>query len=698
MLESEPSRFGQRFLSNPEEDIELFIDAPALLYHLISLYNKISVKSDEELQQTVPSILQNIVLENPSDNKNQNLSPHTIHKLTLAFCSILKSCVGKNSSIHLVVDGVASIFKVGQQLERMKKDAENLEEARTHLQKTTSQYVVNVPHFFAEDAMIMALHQLEIDDLYHVHYASGEAESYISRILFRRDEDDFPSNIKRRIILSNDTDFIILPVGGFIPLHSIEYVQSQNNYTNKSGVWKIHGWEFLRSRFMTAFGLKACDIKILSYQENLLITSTIAALAGCDYTLKGKHKLSIVNARSIIVQSNIGGLRQKNRNNSSAKDTIIAVSRFVSHFVSKMTMHSRDHDGCVCNNKLWLDLLIDKVFDLKFTKQALKRRRCGKREDEKNNGRLSPEEQKKVLKEAFHLIFEIYNDGTCSSEGNFSVREARRLMQHNHFFYKPIMANGIDRKRKPLNDQFLDCRRRIYSLLFHENTSVIEYSFLKDGFEIRLNAMDIKVEIDLCKELLRETIDEIDLLSYALFGNQINFHLLKMRLQQVNIHVLFISLLLPDKDALMLLLMHLLQWGDCQKHCSADLGSPQIDKLPFLESQSRIQIAHFHFKLALEIIAITRKFDKVLEWKCDLSLCKGIHHVVSTYGDYTQLSILWSIVERSNISHEMPISKPMDIFKQTFKINDLSFQKCWIYIERMWKVRLRCLEMTSALR
>ena len=103
-------------------------------------------------------------------------------------------------------------------------------------------------------------------------------------------------------ILANDTDFLVYPSSpGFISFKSLE-IQKENGITRLSGI------EYTRQQFLGAFLPNAEAV-----QEDVM--PVIAALVGCDYVLNEKSQRVLCSAMNQIVRSDIGGLRQKARNN-----------------------------------------------------------------------------------------------------------------------------------------------------------------------------------------------------------------------------------------------------------------------------------------------------------------------------------------------------------------------------------------------
>ena len=736
VLKSEPSRFGRRFVSDQSVNVNVFIDAPALLYHLISFYNKLTLpplssSSSLSFQNDIPPTFQKIVADHPFDNQDNTLSPCVIYKLTIAFCSVLADCIGDDSKIHLVVDGVASIHKLDQQLERLKQDVEELADAWKRVRNCKSPRSVGVPHLFAEEAMIGAVNDLKRcssnGHLYHIHYAPGEAETYIANYLKRLEDNESCLNTRRKIVLSNDSDFIIFPsVVGFIPFHSLEYVKTHTNDSNNGNldIWKVDGWEYLRSRFLRAFGLNESPTRQLQYENNLLITSSIAALAGCDYKPPGKHSISLIRARKIILNSNLGGLRQKDRNNCSSKDAVIAVSRFVGHFVSKF--HAQDQ------RTNWLEFLSEQivVHELKnASKASIKKKYRKKKVIKKVTSHISLEEQKQTLREVLSIIYDVYNDSTCGDTmGTTSTRELKRLIQHNLFVCRPLMMSFPVNFFHDFTNRFSSYRQRLYSVIkcladkesFSQMPSVVEYCRANQNFE----AIDLNIEAEVasCREPLKSTKDGFDIFMYICFGIQILDYVPELTNvlqngednERAHMPILLFTLLLSDRDSIMLLLMYLMR-HDLIKQKKVDQRMRlQIDKYSFIESISRIQIANYHLKLTSQVLNKVNEYS--LSGTCNNNILRYFGNtfqvertIIDLYTDNDILQIMYDAVNQINIEHDPNMNKNVitrpqwleqliGIIQQRqhrlMKSEQIdTFQES---ISTMWQLRLKCLTIVDA--
>ena len=70
------------------------------------------------------------------------------------------------------------------------------------------------------------------------------------------------------------------------------------------------------------------------------VITNIAALAGCDYTLPHDNQRHIDTARGLIVRSNLGGLKGKDRSRPTSRGAIVVVLQFVSYFIQRKEMCS----------------------------------------------------------------------------------------------------------------------------------------------------------------------------------------------------------------------------------------------------------------------------------------------------------------------------------------------------------------------
>lgn len=302
LLANEPSRFGSQWLTDLDSDVHIYIDGPALHHHLIECFQRKS--------GLPPSIHLSSL-----DKSSVTVSPCTIYKLTRAFFEQLRLSTSNNSKIHLVCDGVASLHKGKQQIERITENCELFNQAARSFINEASSRTYHVPHLWGEDAMIEAA-ESDACEKQLVHFAPSEAESFIAEKVATTKE--------RSIVFSNDSDFLVFGVA-FVPLHSLEYRATENEKT------VIMGWEYTKTQFIAAYP----ELDEPKNEDSFVVMATMAALSGCDYYLPTHHQRRIASARNIIVNSDIGGLRQKHRNDPTAKFTLLAVLRYIIHFRSQ---------------------------------------------------------------------------------------------------------------------------------------------------------------------------------------------------------------------------------------------------------------------------------------------------------------------------------------------------------------------------
>ena len=327
LLANEPSRFGRQWSTDKDADIEIYVDAPALHHHFIETVQK---------RYNLPPSISIKDL----DYASAIVSPCTIYKLTRAFCAQLLQAISKDSIIHFVFDGVASVHKEKQQVARVSENCELFDQAaRSFINSKWNTY--HVPHLWGEDALIEAV-ETDTCDRLSVHFAPSEAESYIADMIGGNADN------LRPIVLSNDSDFLIYGVS-FVPLHSLEY-------RSLEGVDILMGWEYSKEQFMAAHP----QLDIGCDQSRFTIFTALAALAGCDYNLPSKLQRRISSARNIILNSNIANIRLRYRNVPTAKFTLIAVLKYIIHF-------------CTHAKEKWMDKMIQSIVAAEGEKDKLAR-------------------------------------------------------------------------------------------------------------------------------------------------------------------------------------------------------------------------------------------------------------------------------------------------------------------------------------
>ena len=352
LLADDPRRFGVRWtlgadgaeddsnVSTPPTTI-VYIDGPALLHHLLAAYSTL-VGGRRDVTSIPP-------VENVPSCLFGQVSPEAVYEMAQSFATSLVEAGA--SEVHLVRDGLASEYKSEAQLSRLadacrRADLAGRQLARRVDDKTTvltndSRTIGawDVPHLFAEMALEEAFADLmaQARDRKHgpffLHQAHGEAEGYICRLIESRRID--PKYEEDVIILSNDTDMFVYTVPCFVPLHSLRFepTTSTAGRENKTRC-VITGWKYCRSKFLAAFpNLVPRFAK--SEGESSATMAAVSALAGNDYCLPRQFRCALSSARAQIVQSDIGGLRRRERNAPTAKGTVTAVIRFVSHFAGR---------------------------------------------------------------------------------------------------------------------------------------------------------------------------------------------------------------------------------------------------------------------------------------------------------------------------------------------------------------------------
>lgn len=609
LLSNEPSRFGQRLIiSHSTPDVEIYIDAPALHHHLIHCYRQ---------RINLPPFLKLRDLDGGSTSGI--VSPCTIFQLSKAFIRHLLDTCSSNSRVHCVFDGVASQLKEKQQLERIRENCSVFNQASTSFVHGKRGNTYHIPHLFGEDAMLEAI-ELEAaqSTRIHIHFAEAEAESFIADMLSKSRGEGETENA---VILSNDSDFLVFPsVTSFVPLHSLEYT------TLEDGASVLMGWEYKRESFVAAYP----QFQGKDDNDVFGVMTTMAALAGCDYHLPTTLQRRISSGRNVIVNSNIGGLRQKNRNDPSARGALLAVLRYISHFRRTDTEE-------------WLFNMADSIALAEGTNDVAQRR-CD-------------------FLEALSRIRNVY--AGIGDKGNHSVLDSmkcennmvdlNRLLLQRKFYCKPVMelCEGARHQaskarttkgKKRKNDRqsihtcvedrigsggslwmesiFVECRDRVYEFLANRHgcneggvndlpvINIIEHcrsggfkQLSYKGYQVEVKSENFQSSQD---STFRQTI--LQMIGGVGISNEVTLlgtHLEGMR--QEHQFIAFASLLLKEPtDALMLITLALAPKSSIHRQKEFHTIMQWNE---YMVSNGRIQIALYHTGLIIDAVIALGNVD-----------------------------------------------------------------------------------------
>ena len=607
LLSNEPSRFGQRLLiSQSTPDVDIYIDAPALHHHLIHCYQR---------RINLPPLLNFRDLDK-STSTIGIVSPCTIFQLSKAFIRHLLDTCSSNSRVHCVFDGVASQLKEKQQLERIKENCSVFDQASRSFVNANANGInkrgnnYHIPHLFGEDAMLEAI-ELEAaqsksqsqSTRIHIHFAEAEAESFIADMVSKS-----RGETESAVILSNDSDFLVFPsVASFVPLHSLEYT------TSEDGKSVLMGWEYKREKFVAAYP----EFQGKDRNDAFCVMTTMAALAGCDYNLSPTLQRRISSGRNVIVNSNIGGLRQRDRNDPSARGALLAVLRYISHFRRTNTI------------KDWLFNMADSIASAEGTKDVAQRR-CDFLE---------------ALSDIRNVYAGVGDKGNQIVLDNIKCEDnmvdLKRLLLQRKFYCKPIMelcegarhqvskarkTKGKKRKNDRLSVQtciegrigsggslwmesiFVECRDRVYEFIANKHgcnegdeNDIIEHCRSGGSNQLSYKGYQVAVESDNSQSsedsTFRDTI--LQMIGGAESGNEGT--LLGTHLEgtcQEHHFIAFASLLLKDAtDALMLITLALAPKESI--HRQKEFHTIMQWK-EYMVSNGRIQIALYHTGLIID--------------------------------------------------------------------------------------------------
>ncbi|CAB9510435.1 expressed unknown protein [Seminavis robusta] len=291
---------GEKPVVTQEEPFILLVDGMSLLYH-------VAVNKQKNYMDSSPSVIKAQVYQ---------------------FVSQLLEGIPPFSELRIFMDGLAPKTKLSTQIDRLRKQAIRGDVLAKKLQKSDGkQSNAKLMHLLAEWAMVEAVEDLcstasaitaENGKILGLHRPSrGEAEPFIDDWIAKRIK---PGT--KVYILADDTDFLVYPnCPGFISFKSLE-IQEDN------GMTRLSGMQYVREKFLEAY-------LPTGGAANNDVMPVVAALSGCDYVLSQDSQEGMVRASNNIVKSDIGGLRQKARNNPSRAQRLTAILRFVAYHLER---------------------------------------------------------------------------------------------------------------------------------------------------------------------------------------------------------------------------------------------------------------------------------------------------------------------------------------------------------------------------
>ena len=401
----------------------VLVDGMSLLYHVV-------VNSQPE---SVPTLS---IHGSPSQVKDE--VSRYISKILLALPDY--------SELRIFMDGLAPKAKIPTQIDRLRSQALRADTAARREKDAATQgnliYSRSSPPKtldpLAEWAFVEAIEDISSvlkrngsSKFLELHRPSrGEAEAYIDFWMTSRIPKGVPmTNV---FIFADDTDFLVYQnCPGFIPLSTLEIQQ------DISGDVRLSGFQYSRQKFLDSFlpspqAANADDIM-----------PVVAALAGCDYALHPGAEKALERARSVIVKSDLGGLREKARNNPSKSQQLTAILRYVAHFVRT-------------KGEYWADALCSAVVKKKGMNGA---NGNGSFEMEEDPTAINPAVF--VLKEAFLITRKTYfRTLTLPDNPIFEKRptsvEIRRLLEYGIFYCRPIIESWEPLSHRSARKRSLD--------------------------------------------------------------------------------------------------------------------------------------------------------------------------------------------------------------------------------------------------
>lgn len=357
VVSKDPNRFGEAWVCSNQSIV--WIDGPSLVYHL-SLYPKYG----------------NVETFGCHLNQKGQASPSDIHKRTQNFITVLSNIA---KEVHVVMDGVCKSSKTQTQVNRMESNAQLAKDIVRSCVTPLNCHVISI---LADWSMVEAIEKIKcsIPNLYLHRPLRMEAETFIDAHLASRNEDV--------VVMSDDSDYLIYKhCPGFIPFKSLQFTQEGDEIST------LTGFQYVRSKFCRALFSDEADYRLLS---------TLAALAGCDYSNE-----ILESAQAVIIKSDIGGLRVKHQNTPTAATTFQAVVRYIYHFK-------------IMNKDSWMKEMISRI-DID------------------------------CILESLDLVHQIYFSEKCSDcIANSQPVEFQRLFEDRTLYCKPFLESFSSPRSEPL--------------------------------------------------------------------------------------------------------------------------------------------------------------------------------------------------------------------------------------------------------
>jgi hypothetical protein len=308
VMKQDPARFCETFTLNwngaEQGKVALLIDAMSLLHYLAS-----------------------------SSARSDYLDLATIRQGTSEYTKSLLKVVGSQGMVHFFFDGLSPKAKYASQIKRYTRQAGIAEKmAKGELPAAKDRIIHHLAQWAFQEAieeMIQETLPFAQTRLFIHRPRNGEGEALINHWIAQNG-----SFFTKIGIISEDSDFLIYDsCPGFIPPRSIKIEVHNDMYC-------LQGQLFSRVKFLKAFfaGIPNVD---------RFTMATLATLAGCDYTFPSRNEQLLDQLRRRIIQSDIGGLRIKNRNNPTAATSFTAIARSMSHYMNQAGP-----------NNFWIDIFL----------------------------------------------------------------------------------------------------------------------------------------------------------------------------------------------------------------------------------------------------------------------------------------------------------------------------------------------------
>jgi len=428
----------------------------------------------------------------------------------------------------------------------------------------------------------------------------------------------------------------------------------------------------------------------------------IAALAGCDYTLDPILQQALYEVRHVLVKSDGGGLRLRDRNDPSCKKSLIAIFRCLGNILQNMVSA---FESLLAKEFLTVvgNALVDHYTDP---------RRKNNRHHQQQQHMKGIEIHEGTKISFVHALIEIsgiYNETSCLIKPlrKRSINQLispdvtlRRILKHRVFYCKPLIEihhiHGQSHNHSVWADPtFSSCRARLYAVLAYickecsVYDSVDDYVHRIQGSRHVFQYVPVPIAdwISLLKSHStgEQNMPFIEMIGFILgspASEQLQittmsipmnacFLLTSFKAKLLLFTASFISTLFPDYR-------HFIK-----RFHPLDLPTSTHYKTHFLDAYNYLQVALIHTKLAYGIFALSAS-----------PLDESLNHFDRFLLDETLLWSVWRRMEEENSHYtrnnwdfkDLSPEYPLKIIEVTVDVSTVDYFHIRMKLCQQWKL------------